>query len=114
MRFHSLDGDGAGALTFKELQYGLGKLGFTEFDKLASLFKRIDADRNGVLDFNEFMVLIMVFSVDRGDLSFMFSFKENAKMVKDCFSMMDRALCLFDKEGKRKLSIEQVGLSSGF
>jgi hypothetical protein len=125
MRFENLDRDGCGTVTFKELQYGLGRLGFSEFDKLsalfnrvkavfkpgdklAALFKLVDADGNGVLDFFEFIVLIYNFSVERGDLSFMFSFRENAKMVNDSFSMMHKALCLFDKAGKNVMNIEEV------
>jgi hypothetical protein len=95
-------------VSFKELQYGLGKLGFREPNKLAALFKRVDADRNGLLNFTEFMALTFVFSVERGDLSCLFAFKENAKLVKDCFSLIDKLLVLYDKNQNGKLEREEV------
>ncbi len=109
-RFDLLDTDHCGRLCFKELQYGLGKLGFREYDKLAMMFQRVDANRNGVLDFAEFLALTYVFSVERGDLSCMYAYKENAKLVKDCFNLMHKVVAVYDKDGDGRLNRDEVNL----
>jgi hypothetical protein len=99
-------------VSFKELQYGLGKLGFRDPDKLAVVFKRVNTKGNGMLDFTEFMALTYIFSVERGDLSCMFAFKENAKMVKDCFNLMDKVVRLYDKDKNYLLDRAEVSASN--
>lgn len=53
MRFANFDHDGAHTLMYNELERNLAMVGFRDGEKLGNLFKRVDFDGNGTLDFSE-------------------------------------------------------------
>jgi Ca2+-binding EF-hand superfamily protein len=108
LRFSNLDVDGAGTLSYNELKTGLAKLGFTQFDMLTKIFQQVDRDRNGVLDFREFMALTYIFSMQKGDLTFMFKYAANAKLLRECFHLLDKAVCLYDVDKNHLLNMSEV------
>lgn len=92
MRFANFDHDGAQTLMYSELENELAMVGFLDGEKLTEMFKRVDFDGNGTLDFSEFLALLYVFSVEKGSLDTFFRHPANAELIKSAFQNMSNAM----------------------
>jgi Ca2+-binding EF-hand superfamily protein len=108
MRFENFDSDGAKTLSFRELQSELSMVGFTDGEKLEEMFKRVDADGNGTLDFAEFLALMYMFTVQERSLSALFRHPTNAEVIMKAFDMMETQMKTYDKDRSRRLSFNEV------
>ncbi len=94
---------------FSELQRQLASAGFRSIEKLAQLFKRVDFDSNGSLDFSEFLALLYLWAMnENADYSAFFRHPANADIIKQAFEAMEQCMIHYDKDGSRKLSIMEV------
>eukprot|EP00961_Rhodomonas_salina_P220789 2985040-Rhodomonas_salina.1 len=101
------DHDGAQTLMFMELERQLSLVGFRDQEKLEALFKRVDLDRNGTLDFNEFLCLLYLW-VDKGNYSAFFRNPTNAQLISAAFTVMEKAMLKYDADRNRALSINEL------
>ncbi len=109
VRFANFDHDGAQTLMFSELQTQLASAGFRSMEKLAQLFKRVDFDSNGSLDFSEFLALLYLWAMnENADYSAFFRHPASAAVIKQAFEAMEQCMIHYDKDGSRKLSIMEV------
>jgi len=108
LRFSSFDHDGAQMLMYRELEHDLSMQGFLDSDRLAGMFKRVDFDGNGTLDFSEFLALLYLFSCDQGHLTVFFRHPTNANLIKTAFDVMEKAMVKYDADRSRKLSISEL------
>ncbi|KAJ1476014.1 hypothetical protein T484DRAFT_1826299 [Baffinella frigidus] len=97
IRFANYDADGAHTLMYLELERELSLVGFMDHDQLQVLFKRVDLDGNGTLDFSEC-----------GDYSAFFRHPTNSKTVAKAFSVMERAMVKYDTDKSQTLSIQEL------
>mmetsp|Transcript_29477 Transcript_29477/g.70910 ORF Transcript_29477/g.70910 Transcript_29477/m.70910 type:complete len:710 (-) Transcript_29477:333-2462(-) len=107
IRFAMYDHDGAQTLMFMELERQLSLVGFRDQEKLEALFKRVDLDRNGTLDFNEFLCLLYLW-VDKGNYSAFFRNPTNAQLISAAFTVMEKAMLKYDADRNRALSINEL------
>eukprot|EP00960_Hanusia_phi_P049504 759579-Hanusia_phi.AAC.3 len=107
LRFKTYDKDGAETLMFYELERQLSLAGFADHEKLEHLFNRVDLDKNGTLDFGEFLCLLYLW-VDKGDYSHFFQVPQNAMIVSQSFAFMERAMIKYDKDKSRALCISEL------
>lgn len=107
LRFHSYDADEAETLMYFELERKLAMAGFVESEKLQALFKRVDLDGNGTLDFSEFLCLLYLW-VDQGNYSCFFRNQQNAHIVSKAFMLMEQAMIKYDVDRNRTLNINEL------
>eukprot|EP00960_Hanusia_phi_P060095 764404-Hanusia_phi.AAC.2 len=107
LRFTSYDADGAETLMYFELERKLAMAGFVESEKLQALFKRVDLDGNGTLDFSEFLCLLYLW-VDQGNYSCFFRNPQNAQIISKAFMLMEQAMIRYDVDRNRTLSINEL------
>eukprot|EP00961_Rhodomonas_salina_P256674 3468355-Rhodomonas_salina.1 len=81
-RFSAFDLDSARVITFKTIAFQLSLRGFTDRDKLVSVFQEVGVDENESVDFAEFLAMIHVWSVDARPWVF-FKQEKNAQVVND-------------------------------
>eukprot|EP00286_Rhodomonas_abbreviata_P020854 CAMPEP_0181297642 /NCGR_PEP_ID=MMETSP1101-20121128/5351_1 /TAXON_ID=46948 /ORGANISM="Rhodomonas abbreviata, Strain Caron Lab Isolate" /LENGTH=705 /DNA_ID=CAMNT_0023402597 /DNA_START=27 /DNA_END=2144 /DNA_ORIENTATION=- len=103
IRFANYDHDGAETLMYKELERELSIIGFTKADVLFDLFKKVDYDGNGTLDFAEFLSL-MAWWGQHGEYTWFFRNPTNAGVVKQAFAVMGDALRAYDTNKDNQLS----------
>ena len=72
MCFENLNQDGSDTLMFKDLQRQLSLAGFNDGKKLEDIFKRVDEDRSGCLDFAEFLAMLVLFTIEVGNIDVFF------------------------------------------
>jgi Ca2+-binding EF-hand superfamily protein len=108
MRFDNFDADGAHTLSFRELQSELSLAGFIDGEKLAEMFKRVDKDGNGTLDFAEFLGLLYMFILSEGTLHSLFKHPTNADVIARSFQMMSSSMAKYDKDKSHMLSFSEV------
>ena len=59
---------------YMELEHELAKFGFTDGPRLEALFRSVDFDKSGTLDFKEFLSLVYLWhNVEDGDYSRLFN-----------------------------------------
>lgn len=81
---HRFFTDNAGTLMYMELEHELAKYGFTDGPRLEALFRSVDFDKSGTLDFKEFLSLVYLWhNVEDGDYSRLF---EPEVYFPSCFS----------------------------
>mmetsp|Transcript_21421 Transcript_21421/g.49699 ORF Transcript_21421/g.49699 Transcript_21421/m.49699 type:complete len:714 (-) Transcript_21421:279-2420(-) len=108
-RFANFDHDKAETLMYKELERELSMMGFRDGDKLAQIFKRVDFDGNGTLDFSEFLALLYLWAMNEGgDYSAFFRHPTNAAIIKKAFETMETSMLKYDVDRSRKLSIDEL------
>mmetsp|Transcript_63233 Transcript_63233/g.144825 ORF Transcript_63233/g.144825 Transcript_63233/m.144825 type:complete len:720 (-) Transcript_63233:37-2196(-) len=107
IRFANYDADGAHTLMYLELERELSLVGFMDHDQLQVLFKRVDLDGNGTLDFSEFLCLLYLW-IGKGDYSAFFRHPTNSKTVAKAFSVMERAMVKYDTDKSQTLSIQEL------
>ena len=88
--FKSLDTNGDGKLSKEELLNGFNKEGENQLEFITYIMNRVDTDRNGYIDLDEFLVA----AVNQNTL---FS-RENMKKAFD----------MFDLDGSGKISYEEL------
>lgn len=106
-RFAMFDSDDAGKLMFQAIQRDLSKTNFKDEAKLTQIFRQVDLDQNGTLDFSEFLCLIYLW-IQQGDLSHFFRLGVNSQVVKKAFDVMARAMLAYDADGNRRLSASEL------
>eukprot|EP00290_Baffinella_frigidus_P029703 CAMPEP_0180233240 /NCGR_PEP_ID=MMETSP0987-20121128/27965_1 /TAXON_ID=697907 /ORGANISM="non described non described, Strain CCMP2293" /LENGTH=702 /DNA_ID=CAMNT_0022199035 /DNA_START=35 /DNA_END=2143 /DNA_ORIENTATION=- len=107
IRFSNFDHDGAKNLMFRALERELSMCGFPAGPELQAMFKRVDLDGNGTLDFGEFMCLLYFWGI-KGDYAFFFRHPTNAGCIKKAFVVMERCMVKYDADSSRTLSIEEL------
>ena len=112
LRFKLYDHDGAETLMFKELERQLALVGFLDQEKLETLFRRVDLDGNGTLDFAEFLCLLYLW-VDKGNYSHFFLNPINAGIINKAFTVMEKAMIKYDKDRSRSLDIDELNAFFG-
>mmetsp|Transcript_17249 Transcript_17249/g.33852 ORF Transcript_17249/g.33852 Transcript_17249/m.33852 type:complete len:712 (+) Transcript_17249:124-2259(+) len=109
MRFANFDHDNAETLMYKELERELSSMGFRHGEGLAQMFKTVDFDGNGTLDFGEFLALLYLWAVrGGGDYSVFFRHPTNAAVIKQAFDAMEQCMRAYDTDGSRKLEIKEL------
>ena len=109
LRFINLDADMAERLTFAELCNELALVGFTDHDRLEKLFHRVDSDKNGSLDFAEFLSLLYLWhNMERGDYRAFFQHPGNARLVAEAFTAMEAQMSRYDVDRSRRLDIVEL------
>jgi len=88
--FISLDADGDGMLTPKELEGGVTKAGIKMGTDLQALIRDMDADSSGAIDYTEFIAS----AIDM----------KTATQEDNCWA----AFCVFDKDGNGKISMTEL------
>mmetsp|Transcript_68556 Transcript_68556/g.142951 ORF Transcript_68556/g.142951 Transcript_68556/m.142951 type:complete len:708 (+) Transcript_68556:11-2134(+) len=106
-RFQMFDIDDAGKLMFQAIQRDLSKTHFRDEAKLTAIFTKVDLDKNGTLDFSEFLCLVYLWTRSE-DLSHFFQQGNNCDIVKKSFDVMARAMTRYDKDNNRTLSAEEL------
>ena len=95
---------------FEELESALALAGFTDGERLAVLFRSVDFDKNGSLDFKEFLSLLYLWhNVENGDYSKLFKEKE-AVIVCAALSCIDELMQTYDCDKSRRLSAAELEL----
>merc|ERR1712072_10533 len=90
--FDLFDTDGSGAIDAKELKIAMQALGFEPTsDEIAKMMKDIDADGNATVEFEEFLEMM-----------------EGKMSGKDPVEEMKKAFKLYDKDGKGKITIDDM------
>ena len=101
--------DMADTLTFSELSNELSLVGFTDLEKLSDLFRRVDTDKSGTLNFSEFLSLLYLWhNVANGDYSAFFRHPTNAKIVAEAFASMEAQMTKYDFDKSRRLDLEEL------
>ena len=99
----------ADTLTFSELSNELSLVGFTDLEKLSDLFRRVDTDKSGTLNFSEFLSLLYLWhNVANGDYSAFFRHPTNAKIVAEAFASMEAQMTKYDFDKSRRLDLEEL------
>lgn len=106
--FASLDKDKAGVVTFASLQYHLTRFFFPDRERLSLLFKTLDDDDDGTLDFPQFLALIYLMRSEKGSLSAFWQQKQNVDVVADGFGKLEEAWVKYDAEKTRKMSYKDA------
>jgi len=88
--FMGLDGNGDGMLTLQEMQEGFKKAGVSDTSELETVFKSLDADGSGQIDYGEFLAA----SVGRKEY------------LKD--EVCWEAFRTFDTDGSGKISLDEL------
>ncbi|OMO95416.1 Calcium-binding EF-hand [Corchorus olitorius] len=63
--FNSLDKDGDGKITVEEFMAWVKQRGFKSLNRYESIFKELDKDENGTLDFDEVLMLFYLYKSGR-------------------------------------------------
>ncbi len=101
--------DMADTLTFSELSNELSLVGFTDEEKLGDLFRRVDTDKSGTLNFSEFLSLLYLWhNVANGDYSAFFKHPSNAKIVAEAFASMEAQMTKYDVDKSRRLDLNEL------
>jgi calcium-dependent protein kinase len=87
--FIALDTNGDGHLSFEEVKNGLAKIGY-EKKNVEELFKNMDTDKSGMIDYTEFLASTMQKKI---------AFKEDK--LADAFKA-------FDKDNSGKISVKEI------
>merc|ERR1711920_860707 len=88
--FTSLDQNGDGLLTAKEMRTGMQKAGLTNIPNLEKIFEEMDIDGSGIIDYTEFIAACLD--------------KETYMQEDVCWS----AFRVFDKNGDGKISQQEL------
>ena len=97
----------AETLMYKELEHHLALSGFTDQEKLEALFRKVDLDQNGTLDFSEFLCLLYLW-VDKGDYRHFFMHRVNSDLISKAFTVMEKAMIKYDADRSRSLDINEL------
>merc|ERR1711998_352099 len=90
--FDLFDTDGSGAIDAKELKIAMQALGFNPTtEEVAKMVKDIDCDGNSTVEFEEFIEMM-----------------EGKMSGKDPVEEMKKAFKLYDKDGKGKITIDDM------
>eukprot|EP00282_Hemiselmis_andersenii_P023402 CAMPEP_0171996436 /NCGR_PEP_ID=MMETSP1041-20130122/125_1 /TAXON_ID=464988 /ORGANISM="Hemiselmis andersenii, Strain CCMP439" /LENGTH=725 /DNA_ID=CAMNT_0012649589 /DNA_START=304 /DNA_END=2481 /DNA_ORIENTATION=- len=106
-QFATLDRDGAGVMMYRMVETQLALHGFYEMETLQSVWKRIDVNSKGYLDFAEFLCLLFMWS-SVGDYTNFFDRPENCKIVGEAFQAMEYYWQLYDTDNSRRFSYEEL------
>ena len=99
----------ADTLTFSELSNELSLVGFTDSEKLSDLFRRVDTEKSGTLNFSQFLSLLYLWhNVANGDYSAFFRHPTNAELVAMAFSSMEAQMTKYDVEKSRRLDLNEL------
>ena len=94
--FSSMDKDGSGSISSKELSFALRKVGVSvNSEQLDEMMKEIDADSNGKMEFDEFLQIAARSTKD-------VDAEEELKEIKKISKTIAEILDLIIKEGKDK------------
>eukprot|EP00961_Rhodomonas_salina_P103576 1393422-Rhodomonas_salina.2 len=102
-RYAMLDKDGAGMMMFSGLAAQLALLGFDDSENLARVWKKVDADASGCLDFAEFLCLLFLWA-NVGSYENIFDNKQNCKVVADAFQAMEQNWAKYDADKSRRFN----------
>ena len=102
-RYAMLDKDGAGMMMFSGLAAQLALLGFDDTENLARVWKKVDADASGCLDFAEFLCLLFLWA-NVGSYENIFDNKQNCKVVADAFQAMEQNWAKYDADKSRRFN----------
>eukprot|EP00283_Hemiselmis_rufescens_P004628 CAMPEP_0173421310 /NCGR_PEP_ID=MMETSP1357-20121228/2466_1 /TAXON_ID=77926 /ORGANISM="Hemiselmis rufescens, Strain PCC563" /LENGTH=715 /DNA_ID=CAMNT_0014384213 /DNA_START=46 /DNA_END=2193 /DNA_ORIENTATION=+ len=109
MRFANFDHDNAETLMYKELERELSMMGFRYGDNLAQMFKQVDFDGSGTLDFSEFLALLYLWAVrGGGDYAVFFRHPTNAQVIKQAFEVMEKCMLTYDQDRSRQLAAGEL------
>jgi len=109
MRFANFDHDHAETLMYKELERELAMMGFRYGENLAQMFKQVDFDGSGTLDFSEFLALLYLWAVrGGGDYSVFFRHPTNAQVIKQGFEVMEKCMLTYDADRSRQLKASEL------
>mmetsp|Transcript_53909 Transcript_53909/g.109921 ORF Transcript_53909/g.109921 Transcript_53909/m.109921 type:complete len:705 (-) Transcript_53909:236-2350(-) len=103
MRYALLDRDGAGMMMFSGLASQLALKGFDDSENLARVWKKVDADGSGCLDFAEFLCLLFLWA-NVGSYENIFDHKQNCKVVAEAFQAMEQNWAKYDSDKSRKFN----------
>eukprot|EP00960_Hanusia_phi_P047705 758536-Hanusia_phi.AAC.2 len=87
-KFSTWDRDDAGMLMFRAVEAGLASAAFVNREALHRVWREVDMDRNGTLDFVEFLCLVFLWPT-MGSYRDFFSKEENERTVSNAFIILE-------------------------
>ena len=86
------------------------QIGFVKLPELANIFASVDADKNGTLDFSEFLCLLYLWCQPPvlGNYTQFFPHPGNASVVQNAFSLMAQCMVAYDQDKSRLLDINEL------
>lgn len=108
MCFSLFDEDGAGTISFSELQDGFAKMGVYGGSVLFDSFNKVDVDRNGTLDFSEFLALMHIWYKQGSAMLQFFCDPINVDVAQRGFALMQAYLAEYDTDGNLRMSEHEL------
>mmetsp|Transcript_9471 Transcript_9471/g.14911 ORF Transcript_9471/g.14911 Transcript_9471/m.14911 type:complete len:299 (-) Transcript_9471:106-1002(-) len=102
-----MDKDGAAMMTFQSLQQQLSLFGFDDPENLARVWKKVDADGSGYLDYAEFLCLLFLWA-NVGTYENIFEDKDNCKVVSEAFKAMETNWAKYDADRSRRFCYAEL------
>jgi Ca2+-binding EF-hand superfamily protein len=96
-------------LLFTAVEANLALSGFINRKALENVWRQVDMDSNGTLDFGEFLCLMFLWTAI-GSYKTIFTLGDNARIVSDAFADIQDLFKSYDKSGKLVLQQSEVEL----
>ena len=106
-RFNVWDRDEAGMLLFTAVEANLALSGFINRKALENIWRQVDMDQNGTLDFGEFLSLMFLWTAV-GNYETIFTIGDNARVVSDAFADIQDLFKSYDRNNRLVLHLDEL------
>ena len=105
--FQHLDGDNIGMIMYSNFENQLALRGFHNHDALNLVWKHVDLNQSGSLDFSEFLSLMFLWA-EVGSYENILQSSAAAELVKDAFAALQNNWMFYDDDKNRKFSHDEL------
>jgi Ca2+-binding EF-hand superfamily protein len=102
-----LDGDNIGVIMYSNFENQLALRGFHDQDALNLVWKHVDLNQSGSLDFSEFLSLMFLWA-EVGDYESILQSTAAAELVKDAFNALQENWMSYDNDKNRKFDYDEL------